>query len=70
MNKFKWINAKDKLPDKNGQYAVVWHGCYYLDKYYAVLWFDAKNKKWLSPDRSRTSILYWMPLPELPELPE
>lgn len=79
----QWINVKDKLPEKDGQYLVVYtffdyrgmgvvrfsHNLHEIDEYI----FDTESRPgWYEPDDEvgyfeRTTITHWAKLPELPK---
>lgn len=79
----QWINVKDKLPEKDGQYLVVYtffdyrgmgvvrfsHNLHKIDKYI----FNTENRPgWYEPDDEigyfeRTTVTHWAKLPELPK---
>lgn len=79
----QWINVKDKLPEKDGQYLVVFtffdcksmgvmrfsHNLHEVDEYI----FDAENRPgWYEPDSEvgyfeRTTVTHWAKLPEFPQ---
>ena len=80
---FEWINVKDKLPGKDGQYLVVYtffdyrsmgvvrfsHNLHEIDEYI----FDTENRPgWYEPDDEvgyfeRTTVTHWAKLPEFPK---
>lgn len=80
---FQWINVKDKLPEKDGQYLVVYaffdyrgmgvvrfsHNLHEIDEYI----FDTENRPWwYEPDDEvgyfeRTTVTHWAKLPEFPK---
>lgn len=79
----QWINVKDKLPEKDGQYLVVYtffdyrgmgvvrfsHNLHEIDEYV----FDTENRPgWYEPDDEvgyfeRTTVTHWAKLPEFPQ---
>jgi hypothetical protein len=79
----EWINVKDKLPGKDGQYLVVYtffdykgmgvvrfsHNLHEIDEYI----FDTENRPgWYEPDDEvgyfeRTTVTHWAKLPEFPK---
>ena len=79
----QWINVKDKLPEKDGQYLVVYtffnyrgmgvvrfsHNLHEIDEYV----FDTENRPgWYEPDDEvgyfeRTTVTHWAKLPEFPK---
>ena len=78
----QWINVKDKLPEKDGQYLVVYtffdyksmgvvrfsHNLHEIDEYN----FDTERPGWYEPDDEvgyieRTTITHWAKLPEFPK---
>ena len=79
----QWINVKDKLPEKDGQYLVVYtffayrgmsvvrfsHNLHEIDEYI----FDTENRPgWYEPDDEvgyfeRTTVTHWAKLPEFPK---
>lgn len=78
-----WINVKDRLPKKDGQYLVVYtffnckgmgvvrfsHNLHKVDKYI----FGEENRPgWYEPDDEvgyfeRTTVTHWAKLPEFPK---
>ena len=80
---FQWINVKDKLPEKDGQYLVVYtffdcrsigvarfsHNLHEIDEYI----FDTESRPgWYEPDDEvgyfeRTTVTHWAKLPEFPK---
>lgn len=80
---FQWINVKDKLPEKDGQYLVVYtffdyrgmgvvrfsHNLHEIDEYI----FDTENRPgWYEPDDEvgyfeRTTVTHWAKLPKFPK---
>ena len=79
----QWTNVKDKLPEKDGQYLVVYaffncrsmgvvrfsHNLHEIDEYI----FDTENRPgWYKPDDEvgyfeRTTVTHWAKLPEFPK---
>lgn len=79
----QWINVNDKLPEKDGQYLVVYtffdyrsigvvrfsHNLHKIDKYI----FDTERRPgWYEPDDEvgyfeRTTVTHWAKLPEFPK---
>lgn len=68
----EWINVKDKLPDKTGEYLViikrhVGNEDEFLDRriaYYFSNWEETESKwKW----QNNINPLYWMELPVIPK---
>lgn len=79
----EWINVKDRLPKKDGQYLVVYtffdyksigvvrfsHNLHEVDEYI----FDEENRPgWYEPDDEvgyfeRTTVTHWAKLPEFPK---
>ena len=79
----QWINVKDKLPEKDGQYLIVYtffnyrdmrvvrfsHNLHEIDEYI----FDTENRPgWYEPDDEvgyfeRTDVTHWAKLPEFPK---
>ena len=79
----QWINVNDKLPEKDGQYLVVYaffdykgmgvvrfsHNLHEIDEYV----FDTESRPgWYEPDDEvgyfeRTTVTHWAKLPEFPK---
>ena len=78
----QWINVKEKLPEKDGQYLVVYiffdckgmgvvrfsHNLHEIDEYI----FDTERPGWYEPDDEvgyfeRTTVTHWAKLPEFPK---
>ena len=79
----KWINVKDRLPEKDGLYLVVYtffdcrgmgvvrfsHNLHEIDEYI----FDTESRPgWYEPDDEvgyfeRTTVTHWAKLPEFPK---
>jgi len=79
----EWINVKDRLPKKDGQYLVVYsffnckgmgvvrfsHNLHEVDEYI----FEEENRPgWYEPDDEvgyfeRTTVTHWAKLPEFPK---
>ena len=67
MDEFKWINRKDRLPDKPGMYLVTgkWRGSereYWICEFAQIGMISG----WCNPANTPT-VEYWMPFPELKE---
>jgi hypothetical protein len=56
-----WIDAKDKLPEKDGGYLVLWK--IYDKTYYEV---DVFSHGEFNDPKINKRITHWMPLPDLP----
>lgn len=60
-----WNDAKQKSPEKDGQYIVV-----FQEEQKFVVFGYYENGKWKVYDHYGTfwgdNVLYWMPLPEIP----
>lgn len=57
--KTKWINVKDRLPDKTGEY-LTWNGIFFYCEQFIV-----SGQYWESQIES-THVTHWQPLPEPP----
>lgn len=78
----KWINIKDRLPNKDGEYLVVYQCFQYrlirifhfslnLHEIDEFVFPNEKRPGWYEPDEEvfyfeRTGITHWAELPELP----
>lgn len=55
----EWVPVERELPDKSGDYLVVWH-CDLTDrKEVDISVFHAHDKEWEAPD-----VTHWQPLPD------
>lgn len=63
----KWISVKDRLPDTS-KFVLTYSadGFYGVEKYLTYLkhWSEDNYR----PDAEKCRVLYWMPLPEPPEV--
>jgi len=76
-----WIDVKDRVPEKDGQYLVIWKGFiggpYRKIAYYAhnlddvSAYFDEERAGWWTGDSEGdyelTKVTHWMPLPDFPK---
>ena len=58
-----WINVKDRLPEKTGDYLI-----FNTDGAVWIYWYDEEYKEWYDDNGYQTeSVTHWMPLPESPK---
>lgn len=77
-----WISVKDRLPEESGEYLVyVQYPCYEepirsvvnYDQYCEAFgewreFFDPHTLGWVGSEFEELDVLFWMPLPEPPEV--
>ena len=65
----EWISVNEKLPEYplNEGYIVLVAGELYDEEYVAISQY--KYGRWLGIDKNAV-ITHWLPLPEIPEVPE
>ena len=65
----EWISVKDRLPETDGEYLVVYNPCYWDhvedETKVGVDTFCGKSA-WLKKKYQR--VTHWMPLPQLPDV--
>lgn len=83
-NAVEWISVKDRLPDKNGKYLVVYNCFQYKDirvlnfannlyKVDEYIFSGDKHPGWYESDDEvgyfeRTDVSYWAELPPMPDI--
>lgn len=67
--KQEWISVEERLPDKAGEYLVVYHPCYWDNVYEEVrVGLDTFRGKTSWAKRKFQRVTHWMPLPEPPKM--
>jgi hypothetical protein len=67
VSKHKWINAQDRLPDKDAAYLIFAPSMDKKCPLIAIAWYQPGIGWNLLPNVWRKAITHWMPLPKPPK---